>query len=148
MARADPALCTSRVLMLWHLHGFSQGGLVPTGRTKQGILPMGDWQGWVQPASPGRQKLLGASPVCCLFGELEAQTVAFPLAEEITRHSQVSPCPASTVCHSSPSWRESPSTTCCSCLARLSSSGVCPEPSLGAVRVWVGMYGAPLGLSG
>lgn len=72
-----PAPCTRRVLVLWHLHSFSPCGLVPTGRTRQGILPVGDRQSWVQPASPGRQKLLDASPVYRLFGEPLAQTIAF-----------------------------------------------------------------------
>lgn len=49
------AVCSARVTILQCLHD-----LVSTGRTRQCTPLRGDWPGWVQPASPGRQKLLCA----------------------------------------------------------------------------------------
>lgn len=67
----------------------------------------------------------------------KAQTVAFSLAVELPCHLWGSPCPASTVHpqaveaflppRAAPVW------------PGLSSSGSCPEPSPGAVQVWMGM---------
>lgn len=122
------ALCTSRVSVLRCLHGFSQQ---PRAEKARVTGTVGCSQHHLEAKSCWLLHPFIASLV--IIRDAKAQTVASSLAVEHPHHSQVSPCPATTY-SSSPSYRDSPSTTCCSCLARAELFRL----RLEAVQVWVG----------